>query len=166
MTYTAYGVSQMINKFISIVGFSIAIVSLAFQYTQNPYILSVIFIGTSVILWLFSTFEERIGNSKGAFWDKLFYLIAERSSDYIVEYAETCYTYLSKDEMTYSKYLELKSRINGLKSYEDKFCWSAYNGSITIHPQFDVHSINIEASKNLWTVFEVSFNQRYKRVIA
>lgn len=153
----------MIKKFIMLAGFSMAIVSFIFQYTKNIYILGAVFAAVYLLLWVLLEIENRIRNSEGNFFNKFFYYFGRTTEDYIIEYAESCYEYIGMQEMQYSLDLELKSCVNNLRTYEDKFCWSAYGSSISVTPRHDKQTINMLAPRNLWNAFEIDLGQRYKK---
>lgn len=65
--------------------------------------------------------------------------------------------------MKFSKELEIKSRVNDLKTYEDKFFWSSHSSSISITSKYKNHKINNLTPKHQWNVFEIDLGERYKK---
>lgn len=153
----------MVKKFITLAGFAIAVTSLVFQFTKNIYILCAVFGGTILILLLLIKIEKYIHDSNGNFLNKFFYCFGRSTDQYTIEYSESFYEYISKNEMKYSKDMEIKSHINDLRVCEDNFCWSSYSSSISINAKYENQKINNLASKNLWNVFEINLGQRYKK---
>ncbi len=154
---------MLIKKFITIAGFVLAIMSIVYQDIKQPYILFGLFVGLYLLIWMLMYVEKKIRDSQGEFINKCFYYLGKTEEPYIIEYVESCYEYIDRKEMAYTKKLELKSRVNNLHKYEDKFCWSSYSSSITINPLYPGQQINKLASKNLWSVLEIGFGERCKK---
>lgn len=153
----------MVKKFIMLAGFSFAVTSFVFQYTKKIYILAAVFVGVYLSLWLLLELERYIRDSDGNLLNKFFYIFGKTTDEYIVEYSEAFYEYISKNEMKYSKDLEIKSRIKDLRIYEDKFFWSSYSPYISVNAKYDDQKLSNLTSKNQWSTFEINLGRRYKR---
>lgn len=153
----------MVKKFITLAGFSFAVTSFVFQYTKNIYILFTVFLGVYISLWILLELERYIHNSDKNIINKFYYIFGRTTDKYIIEYSESYYEYISKNEMKYSKDLELISRTKDLRTYEDKFFWSSYNSSISINAKYDNQKINKLTPRHQWSRFEINLGQRYKK---
>lgn len=155
--------TTMVNKFIMLAGLSVAVTSFVFQYTKNVYILIAVFGGVYFGLWILLEIERYVHDSDGNFLNKFFYIFGKTTDKYIVEYVEACYEYINKNEMKYSKDLEIKSRVKDLKTYEDKYYWSSYCSSISLNAKYENQKINKLAAKNQWNIFEINLGRRCKK---
>lgn len=143
-----------IPKFMSICGFSLAVAAVSHQISNSICVEVIVFAITAIVMYFLMFIEKKIRDLPGGFFNKFFYYFSKSVAPYTVEYVETCYEYINKREMKYSKKLELKSKIDTLRKYEDKFCWSSYSGDIEIKPQYSEQQINSLASRNLWSVLK------------
>lgn len=149
-----------VNRLCSALGLSLSVVALCACLTNKKIVWALAFVVTLILFYLLTKIEDYIRGSDGAVLNKILYYLPPNKQQYIITYAEAVYKYISKNEMTYSKHLEIKSKRNGLTGYEDKYNWSSYSKNIEVLPIYTEQTIKLLGHKDIWELYEVDFHKR------
>ena len=149
-----------VDRFITIIALGIAEVGLCMSLTNNRYILFGNFIGTCIIVVILYKIERALRDSQGEFLSKCAFYLSKTKDKFVIKYEEARYRYVTKNEMEYSKSVDIVSKVNNLDRIEEKYSWSSYGKNVKVEPMRVEHEINYLAAQNVWTRFEILFNKR------
>ena len=152
-----------INRLCNALSLSLAVAAICACVTDNKLVWALGFAITFLLFYLLTKIEEHIRSSDGEVINKILYYFSPNRQSYVVRYVEAEYKYISKDEMTYSKRLELEAKESGVKKYPDKYNWSSYSKNIEISAIEPKQSIQLLGHKNIWELYEINFHKRLSK---
>lgn len=146
------------NRFITILGFSVAVPAFIAIFVQNKRFLLlsaiVLFFICCFLFWI-ESFLKRNGSFIINF--AAFHL-HKASRGCIIEEQKCEYERIDKYKWQFSKKYQIKSKSNMLDHFDDRFCWSSDSAKAEIIPTETNQEIIGIQDEEIWTVYSIKFN--------
>lgn len=146
------------NRFITILGFSLAVSAFVNIFTKDIKII----VGSAILAFLISCFlfflEGFFRRQKSLIVNFIAYLFQKTKRGCIVEEHQCYYERLDMYKWQFSKKYRLKSKNNTFDHFDDRFCWSSDSSRAKITPSEAGQEITGIRGQQIWTVYTTKFH--------
>lgn len=148
-------------KIITVFSVAVSVCALARSMTTE---LSVVFISGALAIVLCAAvlvFDLVINDQAHKRWyDRIAYIFSRNEKKYNVLLRDVTYEFIDKTHMRYKKYYMIKSNIDGLNTFEDRYMWLS-DEAVDIAPLYPKQRVKYKWSNNFWDYFCIGLGDSY-----
>jgi hypothetical protein len=148
-------------KIISVFGIAISVCALVRSMTSD--VASVVLSGvlTMFLCTVMLIFDMMINDKAHKRWyDRFVYMFSRNEKKYNVLLRDVTYEFIDKTHMRYRKFHKIKSNMNGLSTFEDRYMWLS-DEAIEIVPLYPKQRIKYKWNNNFWDYFCIDLGDSY-----